>query len=122
MYNIFVFQEDNEAYQIAAKEALDKLHAEKLQAVALAVEQERAKEAAEQDAQISKEHFEEAHLELEVKTFFIPNCNLVFQNVNLHPKIVETFVVCYIKIHILYTWFVIFELGMVVQILLDTEK
>lgn len=45
---------------------MEKLHAEKLQAVALAVEQERARQAAEQQAQVAKDHFEQAQLELEV--------------------------------------------------------
>ncbi|KAJ8935998.1 hypothetical protein NQ318_009678 [Aromia moschata] len=58
-------QEDNEAYQIAAKEALEKLHSERLQAVALAMEQERAKITAEQEALLAKEQFTQAQLELE---------------------------------------------------------
>ncbi|CAG9812525.1 unnamed protein product [Phaedon cochleariae] len=59
-------QDDNEAYQVAAKEALGKLHAERLQAVALAIEQERARLSAEQEAMLAKEQFEHAQIELEV--------------------------------------------------------
>ncbi|XP_057661099.1 sarcolemmal membrane-associated protein isoform X1 [Diorhabda carinulata] len=58
-------QEDNEAYQISAKAALEKLHADRLQALALAVEQERARISAEQEALIAKEQFAQAQVELE---------------------------------------------------------
>uniref|UniRef100_V5G949 Sarcolemmal membrane-associated protein n=1 Tax=Anoplophora glabripennis TaxID=217634 RepID=V5G949_ANOGL len=58
-------REDNEAYQVAAKETLEKLHAERLQAVALAMEQERARIAAEQETFLAKEQFTQAQLELE---------------------------------------------------------
>nr|CAH7713015.1 unnamed protein product [Callosobruchus chinensis] len=58
-------QADNESYQVAAKEALEKLHAEKLEALALATEQERARETAEQEARIAKEEVVQIHLELE---------------------------------------------------------
>ncbi|KAJ8968643.1 hypothetical protein NQ314_002203 [Rhamnusium bicolor] len=60
-------QEDNESYQVAAKEALEKLHAERLQAVALAMEQERARITAEEEALLAKEQFTQAQLELEKK-------------------------------------------------------
>lgn len=43
------------------------MHAEKLQAVALAVEQERARQAAEQEAQIATEQYQQIHVELEVR-------------------------------------------------------
>lgn len=62
-------REDNESYQIAAKEALEKLHAERLQAVALAMGQERARIAAEQETFLAKEQFTQAQLELEVRAF-----------------------------------------------------
>nr|CAI5857294.1 unnamed protein product [Callosobruchus analis] len=58
-------QAENESYQVAAKEALEKLHAEKLEALAKATELERAKESAEQDARIAKEEVVQIHLELE---------------------------------------------------------
>lgn len=63
---IIYLQDDNESYQVAAKEALEKLHAEKLQAVALAVEHETAREAAEQKAQIANNHCEQTQLEFVV--------------------------------------------------------
>lgn len=65
-------QEENEAYQLAAKDALEKLHAEKLEAVALAIERERARATAEEEAQIAKEQFAQIQLELEVKHVIKP--------------------------------------------------
>ncbi|CAH0564056.1 unnamed protein product [Brassicogethes aeneus] len=53
-------QEHNEAYQIAAKEALEKLHAERLEAVSMATEQERARITAEQEALLAKEQLAQA--------------------------------------------------------------
>ncbi|VEN64352.1 unnamed protein product [Callosobruchus maculatus] len=58
-------QVENESYQVAAKEALEKLHAEKLEALAKATELERAKATAEQEARIAKEEVVQVHLELE---------------------------------------------------------
>ncbi|KAJ8975353.1 hypothetical protein NQ317_000281 [Molorchus minor] len=58
-------QDSNEGYQIAAKEELEKLHAERLQAVSLAMEQERARITAEQEAILAKEQCAQAQLELE---------------------------------------------------------
>ncbi|KAJ3644842.1 hypothetical protein Zmor_022543 [Zophobas morio] len=58
-------QDDNAAYQVAAKEALEKLHAERLQALAIATEQERCRISAEQEALLVKEQLAQAQQELE---------------------------------------------------------
>ncbi|KAL1495033.1 hypothetical protein ABEB36_010519 [Hypothenemus hampei] len=57
-------RENNERYQEAAKEALEKVHSEKQQAVVLALEQERAKVVAEQDAELARELLIQAQMEL----------------------------------------------------------
>ncbi|XP_072396077.1 uncharacterized protein Slmap isoform X1 [Diabrotica undecimpunctata] len=58
-------QEDHEAYQISAKEALDKLHAERLQAIALAEDQERLRISTKQEAFLAIKQFTQAQTELE---------------------------------------------------------
>ncbi|XP_066261927.1 sarcolemmal membrane-associated protein [Euwallacea similis] len=58
-------QEDNERYQEAAKEALEKVHAEKQQAVVTALEEGRAKISAQQDALLAREQLEQTQLELQ---------------------------------------------------------
>ncbi|KAF7281877.1 hypothetical protein GWI33_004078 [Rhynchophorus ferrugineus] len=58
-------RENNEQYQEVAKDTLEKAYAEKLQAVALAMEQERAKISAEQDALLAKEQLDQTQLELQ---------------------------------------------------------
>lgn len=61
-----MFQENNEKYQEATKEALEKVHVEKQQAVVLALEQERAKISAEQDALLARDQLNGAQLEIQV--------------------------------------------------------
>ncbi|CAG9863539.1 unnamed protein product [Phyllotreta striolata] len=58
-------QAEKETYQVAAKEALDKLHAERLEAVTMAMEQERARISAEHDAMLAKEQWSQAQADLE---------------------------------------------------------
>uniref|UniRef100_A0A6P7GPS1 Sarcolemmal membrane-associated protein isoform X2 n=1 Tax=Diabrotica virgifera virgifera TaxID=50390 RepID=A0A6P7GPS1_DIAVI len=58
-------QEDHEAYQISAKEALDKLHAERLEAIALAEDQERLRISTKQEAFLAIKQFTQAQTELE---------------------------------------------------------
>ncbi|XP_030745315.1 sarcolemmal membrane-associated protein-like isoform X2 [Sitophilus oryzae] len=58
-------RESNEQYQEVAKETLEKAYADKLQAVALAMEQERAKISAEQDALLVREQLDQTQLELQ---------------------------------------------------------
>lgn len=55
------------SYQVAAKDALQKLHAEKLEALAIATEQERARVTAEQESQLTKELLAQAQLQLQVR-------------------------------------------------------
>lgn len=59
-------QEDKLAYQVAAKEALQKLHAEKLEALAATAEQERARVTAEEEAQLAREILTQTQMELTV--------------------------------------------------------
>ncbi|CAG9767057.1 unnamed protein product [Ceutorhynchus assimilis] len=58
-------RDNNEKYQEAAKQALEKVHAEKQEAVVSAMEQERAKISAEQDALLAREQLELAQLEIQ---------------------------------------------------------
>lgn len=58
-------QEDRGAYQTAAKDALMKAHTERLEAIAAAAEQERARAAAENEALLAREHWERAQQELQ---------------------------------------------------------
>lgn len=51
---------------MAAKEALEKLHTEKLEALAAAAEQERARTTAEQEAQLAREMLTQTQMELTV--------------------------------------------------------
>ncbi|XP_060522007.1 sarcolemmal membrane-associated protein [Cylas formicarius] len=55
----------NEQYQETAKATLEKVHTEKLEAVSLAVEQERARISAEQDALLAREQLGQAQLDLQ---------------------------------------------------------
>jgi pSer/pThr/pTyr-binding forkhead associated (FHA) protein len=59
-------QEDSATYQVAAKEALEKLHAERLQALSVATEQERCRISAEQEALLAREQLSQTQQELEV--------------------------------------------------------
>lgn len=68
---IIKLQDDNAAYQVAAKEALEKLHSERLQALATATEQVRSRISAEQEALLAKDQLAQTQLELEVKHLFI---------------------------------------------------
>ncbi|XP_018326274.1 sarcolemmal membrane-associated protein isoform X2 [Agrilus planipennis] len=58
-------QEEKTQYQLTAKETLCKLHAERLQAVALATEQERARISTEQEAILIKEQLAQVQQELQ---------------------------------------------------------
>uniref|UniRef100_A0AAR5PGI2 FHA domain-containing protein n=1 Tax=Dendroctonus ponderosae TaxID=77166 RepID=A0AAR5PGI2_DENPD len=58
-------RENNERYQEATKEALEKVHVEKQQAIVLAMEQERAKISAEQDALLARDQLNGAQLEIQ---------------------------------------------------------
>jgi pSer/pThr/pTyr-binding forkhead associated (FHA) protein len=58
-------QEDSATYQVAAKEALEKLHAERLQALSVATEQERCRISAEQEALLAREQLSQTQQELE---------------------------------------------------------
>lgn len=71
---VFHLQSEKIAYQEAAKEALQKLHNEKLEAVVLAAEQERARASAEVEAQMVKDLLNQAQHDVEVST--IPDCFL----------------------------------------------
>lgn len=62
---IVKLQEENAAYQIAAKETMEKLHAERLQALAVATEQERCRISAEQESLLVKEQLTQTQHELE---------------------------------------------------------
>ncbi|XP_015838366.2 sarcolemmal membrane-associated protein [Tribolium castaneum] len=62
---IVKLQEENAAYQTAAKETLEKLHAERLQALAVATEQERCRISAEQEVILVKEQLSQTQQELE---------------------------------------------------------
>lgn len=53
---------------MAAKEALQKLHSEKLEALAAVTEQERARATAEEEAHLAKELLAQAQNDLEVIT------------------------------------------------------
>lgn len=59
-------EENKLTYQVAAKEALQKLHAEKLEALAVAAEHERARATAEQEAELAKEMLAQTQMELTV--------------------------------------------------------
>lgn len=58
-------QEERTVYQIAAKDTLHKLHAERLEAVVMASEQERAKLTAEQDFKLAKDQLTHVQQELQ---------------------------------------------------------
>lgn len=62
----FSNQEDRASYQIAAKEALRKLHLEKLEASSAASDEQRARVTAEQEAILVKEQLLQAQQEIEV--------------------------------------------------------
>nr|XP_023024986.1 sarcolemmal membrane-associated protein isoform X1 [Leptinotarsa decemlineata] len=79
-------QESNESYQIAAKEALEKLHAERLQAMALAMEQERAKISAEQEAVLAKEQFYQAQVEVEAMARQLTEHQIEAENIQFELK------------------------------------
>lgn len=59
-------QEDRNTYQIAAKESVQKLLVERLEAVATAGEHQRARATAEQDAMLAREEVEKAQNEIQV--------------------------------------------------------
>ncbi|XP_044252869.1 sarcolemmal membrane-associated protein [Tribolium madens] len=62
---IVKLQEEKAAYETAAKETLEKLHAERLQALAMATEQERCRISAEQEVILVKEQLSQTQQELE---------------------------------------------------------
>lgn len=64
---IVKLQEDSIAYQMAAKTALDRLYAEKLEAVAALTEEQRAKLAIEQESILTREQLFIAQKELQVR-------------------------------------------------------
>lgn len=75
-WNGFALQEDKLSYQVAAKEALQKLHSEKLEALAHAAEQERARATAEQEAQLARDMLAETQMEITVIKKIIWECFL----------------------------------------------
>lgn len=70
-------QGESISYQIAAKEALEKLHAERLQALSMATEQERCRISAEQEVLITREQLLQTQHELEVRKFFVADLSYV---------------------------------------------
>lgn len=74
---LVLFQEDHEAYQAAAKEALDNLYAEKLKAEASIIELERETQEATYAHDVTMKDFLEAQSELEVIPFsYLTHFNL----------------------------------------------
>lgn len=59
-------QKLNESYQVSAKETLEKLHAQRLEAMASATEQERARISAEQETLLVRQQLTQSQFELEV--------------------------------------------------------
>ncbi|XP_019876248.1 sarcolemmal membrane-associated protein [Aethina tumida] len=58
-------QKLNESYQVSAKETLEKLHAQRLEAMASATEQERARISAEQETLLVRQQLTQSQFELE---------------------------------------------------------
>lgn len=73
------FQEDHEAYQVAAKEALDNLYAEKLKAEASIIELNRDWQDDNYQHDITRDHYLEAQSELEV-IHFSYSCLFSYKN------------------------------------------
>lgn len=63
---ILIFQEERCSYETAAKEALKKLHDERLEAIAAAADEQRSRAAAEQECVLVKEQLSQAQTEIQV--------------------------------------------------------
>lgn len=65
-------QEEKVSYESAAKETLQKLHEERLEAIAAAADQQRARASAEQECILVKEQLIQAQEEIQVGFADVP--------------------------------------------------